>query len=79
MVLLLQDSVRFGLSRRRNVNCYQAVYDMITEKHVYVGCSLIDTSDGTPLGQVFQIAYRDSTYTAFTVEFPEHGEPIFRK
>jgi hypothetical protein len=52
---------------------------MITERHVYVGCSLLDTSDGTPLGQVFQIAYRDSTYTAFTVEFPEHGEPIFRK
>ena len=52
---------------------------MATAKHFYVGCSILDSSDRTPLGQVIQIAYRDGTYTAFTVEFLEGGETCYRK
>ena len=62
---------------------YHAMYDMITEKHMYVGCTLVDANDGSLLGQVISIVYFKNTYTAFVAHFPEDftgdGRPIYRK
>ncbi len=76
---VLQDSVRCGLTRRQHSRLYLAMYDMIKDKHMYVGCTFVDAKDGSILGQVIAIVYFKSTYTAFVVHFSEDGRPIYRK